>query len=194
MIRVTVTVRNERFQPDYDIEIPAETSTLELAPCIAEALNWRVDSSGRLLSHSIYAEPPGKVLAIANSLADAGVWDGATLTLEGFASAYFESANGAIYPLRRSQVFVSRHASVDATEIPDSVLDLSAEPNGQTVSRVHAVLVCRKGQWQIYHRSDTNQTFLNNQSLAREDMLALQEGDLIEFGGVVLTFHLGEPT
>jgi len=57
------------------------------------------------------------------------------------------------------------------------------------VSRRHARLMLRNGQWLIEDLNSTNFTFVNNQRLAPGAPLALKDGDQIRMGRVVLAFY-----
>ena len=79
MERVIVTVKRQDEARVRDLEVPAEIEARQLAELIARALNWDSDAAGEPIEYEIAAEPLGRVLAAGESLADAGVWDGAWL-------------------------------------------------------------------------------------------------------------------
>ena len=72
------------------------------------------------------------------------------------------------------------------------MINLAAEPGSKTVSHQHALVVFSKGQWQIMHLSEVNQTVLNGHSLDGDDRLTLSSGDRVELAAVALTFYLGD--
>lgn len=79
MERTILTVKlGEKGQP-LDLEVPAELELELLVPMIAEALQWKGDSSDCPSEYEVWARPPGRVLTPGESLADAGAWDGAQL-------------------------------------------------------------------------------------------------------------------
>lgn len=190
MLRVTVEVRAGQTGGPVDLELPAELPAAELSRLIGAALKLDSDPFGRALRYEILASPPGRTLASWQSLAEAAVWDGATLTLTPLLAAYFESAQAA-YPLYLRTVTLGR-AEAAASGLPDDALvQLNGEAQGHTVSRRHAQMIFGQNQWQLLHLSRTNQTAVNGQALAHDLRLALREGDVVELGGVALTFHFG---
>lgn len=190
MHRVLITVASETDEAPCDLEVPAEVPAIQLDRLIARALHWEQDAAGLRVRHSIFVDPPGRLLGSRESLQEAGVCDGAALRLATFVSAFFESPAGTIYPLHRAEVILGR-AQATAT---DDLLDLAGEEAGQrTVSKQHAAVAFTKGQWQLAHLSSVNETVLNGHVLDPEDRLALKEGDRVELGAVSLIFHIGDP-
>jgi hypothetical protein len=198
MLRVCVTVSNEQTAPShdlphalpFDLEVPAEIPAMQLERLIAHGLKWDVDVNGLALRHSIFADPPGRVLGTQETLADARVWDGSSLKFETFVSAYFVAPTGQCYPLHRSEVVLGRAAP---GHTDDAMINLAAEAGSKTVSHQHALVVFAKGQWQMMHLSDINQTVLNGHTLDRDDRLTLSHGDRVELAAVELVFQLGDP-
>jgi hypothetical protein len=70
--RVVVTVWHQGEAEARDLELPAEIPAAELAALVARALQW--DGAFRI---EVY--PTGRVLTPYDTLAAAGVWDGAWL-------------------------------------------------------------------------------------------------------------------
>ena len=189
MLRVCVTVSNGQTAPPYDVEAPAEIPAMQLERLISHGLQWDVDGNGLALRHSIFADPPGRVLGTQETLADAKVWDGSALKFETFVSAYFAAPSGQFYPLHRSEVVIGR---VAPGEVDDTMINLAAETGSKTVSHQHALVTFSKGQWQIIHLSDVNQTVLNGHVLDGDDRLTLSNGDRVELAAIELFFHLGD--
>lgn len=81
MQRVIVSVRLYNEAQGRDLEVPAEVESGRLAALIAQAMDWDRDVSGRHIDYQIEAHPPGRPLQSHESLASAGVWDGAWLIL-----------------------------------------------------------------------------------------------------------------
>lgn len=194
MLRVIVHIQSNHSSHSADLEIPAEVPAEELSQLIARAMEWTQDSNERTLRHSIFADPPGRILNIQETLADAEVWDGSSLTLQAILAAYFESSGGKQYPLYRDRVRIGRASRNQSERQNDDLIDLSQEERGLTVSHDHARVFYTKGQWQIVHYSQTNETALNGQVLSFDDRMALRDGDVVEVGAVQLIFHLGMPT
>lgn len=82
MERVIVTVKGAHDVRGRDLEVPAEVEAVRLVLLLAQALQWDGTIGGRSVPYTIYAEPPGRVLRPTETLADAGVWDGAQLILQ----------------------------------------------------------------------------------------------------------------
>lgn len=82
MQRVIVTVKRQGEARVRDLEVPAEVEAGRLAEMIARALHWDSDQAGQPIQYEIMAEPPGRTLHTQESLADAGVWDGAWLVFQ----------------------------------------------------------------------------------------------------------------
>jgi uncharacterized ubiquitin-like protein YukD len=76
--RVVVSVRREDEARGRDLEIPAELPAVELTRLLGSALGWSLDESWPL---HIRVDPPGRLLHDDESLAAAGVADGARLIL-----------------------------------------------------------------------------------------------------------------
>ncbi|MDQ0285170.1 hypothetical protein J2Z49_000260 [Desulfofundulus luciae] len=79
--RVIVTVQRQGEREVRDLEVPANVPSGQLAKMIARALSWDARPEGQQPSYKIEAYPPGRVLLLQESLAEAGVWDGAWLVI-----------------------------------------------------------------------------------------------------------------
>jgi hypothetical protein len=73
--RVIVTVRLDGTDDARDLDVPVTMPATRLGASIAVALGWPEQA------YAVWAEPPGRALADHETLADAGAWDGAQLTL-----------------------------------------------------------------------------------------------------------------
>lgn len=82
MERVIVTVKRPDLERTWDLEVPSTLESMRLADMIIKAMHWTGDSDDQLVQYALAADPPGRRLAPAETLAEAGVWDGACLTLE----------------------------------------------------------------------------------------------------------------
>jgi hypothetical protein len=81
MQRVIVSVERADGGESRDLELPAEIDAGRLAGLIASALRWTTDWSGQPVRYQIEAHPLGRPLQPHETLAGAGVWDGARLVL-----------------------------------------------------------------------------------------------------------------
>ena len=77
MDRVIVTVKGAAAPHATEVEVPVTLPARELAPLLAGALGL----AGGGAACRIEAFPPGRILDPEETLADAGVWDGAWLVL-----------------------------------------------------------------------------------------------------------------
>ena len=82
MQRVIVTLNCQTKGEALDLEVPSDVESKQLADMIAHALRWKEHSEGQQAEYEIKAEPPGRVLAPEETLAEAGVWDGAHLSIQ----------------------------------------------------------------------------------------------------------------
>jgi len=73
--RAIVTVRLEGVTTAWDVETPVDLPITDLGRAIAETLGWPAQP------YVVFADPPGRMLAADETLAKAGVCDGAWLTL-----------------------------------------------------------------------------------------------------------------
>ena len=72
--RAIVSVRRADLAHSTDFELAANRPVGELAAIISQAMQWE----GPLV---IFADPPGRDLRSTETLAEAGIWDGAMLVL-----------------------------------------------------------------------------------------------------------------
>jgi len=84
---------------------------------------------------------------------------------------------------------------VKGREIPVSSADFTVGRSGNNklridgmlVSRHHAQIVFREGQWILYDQDSTNGTYVNNHRVAQH---VLRAGDQIQIGPAVFAFHM----
>lgn len=78
MSTVIVTVKSANTL-GKDYEIPLEMSATNIIRSLAEALKLPANTAA--VTYRIMAQPPGRYLSPEESLAEAGVWDGAVLNI-----------------------------------------------------------------------------------------------------------------
>lgn len=202
---VVVTIRDERGE-SRDLELPAEVPVSTLGPAIAQALHHpdlpTVDVPVKAVLKVIGED---EVIPIDKSLGAAGVVHGDELLLmvKGvpkeltqkesnlrFSGPGFIHPNGRTYTFRGKNVLVGR---VDrATGVVSKVLGVDLtdleDPEGPTVSRRHAQVLFRDGDYLIQDLRSTNGTNVNGQVLPQETRIALRHGDEVQFGDVTLFF------
>jgi len=188
MLRVIVNVRHDLDPGEADLEVPAEVKAVELDRLVSLARQWDKNGDGQELRHSIYVESLARFLQSYETLAKANVWDGAQLRFDTFTAAYFRTSADRKYPLYRASVTLGR---ANLEEEDDAFINLVGEPQTQTISRRHAQVFYTKGQWQIVHLSQTNETSFEQQILTFGDRLTLVEGSQLQLGAVKLSFHFG---
>ncbi len=85
------------------------------------------------------------------------------------------------------ELTLGRH-SEDGNHRPE--VDLADLPYGRTVSRRHGFLAFREERWHLRVEAEaTNPTIINDKLLAKGQEVALNEGDRLQLGRVVVTFH-----
>ena len=96
-------------------------------------------------------------------------------------------ASGDTILITAEQVMVGRGLS----ETPEAAaIDLSAEQEKATVSRIHAQITRVDDHFEIEDRNSSNQTRLNQEILVSRRRYRLSHGDVIEFGKVRCIFNL----
>ncbi|MDZ4670195.1 MAG: FHA domain-containing protein [Phototrophicales bacterium] len=65
-------------------------------------------------------------------------------------------------------------------------VDVSALPNSQKVSRRHACVTYRDGNYYLHHLSQKSRTYLNDQLLTLEQSYRLKGGDKIRLGDAII--------
>jgi CRP-like cAMP-binding protein len=111
-------------------------------------------------------------------------------TLQSEALAYFLSAaSGSVFPIFKPESLIGRFDSVTGTS-PD--VDLTAEDQSRNISRRHARLLLKSGQFYIAEEIGTmNGTFLNGQKLSNGVLTPIEDGDQVTLCRLTLTFKIG---
>ncbi len=174
-----------------DLDLPADVPIRELAGRIARAMGAEADEAIWMLEDAITGHP----LAPEQELAALGVWHGARLVCRPVKDStvlptpgelVLETLAGERYRLSANPVLLGRPRAGHAAA-RYSLIDLSHEPGGKTVSREHALLRQLEGEWFIEHLpTASNPTLVNGKSLAIAQPVSLREGDEIQLGAVRL--------
>lgn len=77
MKKVIVTINIENKKKSYDVEIIAESDVSKMLAMLCAAYNL-----GSETNYNIFAAPPGRLLNPNETLEEAGVWDGAVITVK----------------------------------------------------------------------------------------------------------------
>jgi uncharacterized ubiquitin-like protein YukD len=205
MTRVVVTVDDGKGH-SRDLDLPADLPVQQLTPALAQAIAHpdlkAADGDLRFILKFVNS---GEVISPEATLASAGVLHGDLLRLlvkatpaglKGaeaplrFSGPGFAAAAGPAFPLRRTTSTVGRAdpgsgivgslLAVDLTDLDD--------PGSPSVSRRHAQVIHRQGEYFLTDLRSTNGTYLNGQRLEPDDRARLHHGDQVRFGDVSLTF------
>jgi hypothetical protein len=205
MTSVVVTIEDGRGG-SRDLELPADVPLSTLGPAIAKAVRHPdlLDDDASVKA-VLKIEGTQGVIPHDKSLEAAGVVHGDVLLLmvKGippvlaqnesnlrFSGPGFMHPSGRAYTFRGKNVLIGR---VDrATGVVSKVLGVNLtdleDPEGPTVSRRHAQVLFRDGEYLIQDLRSTNGTSVNGQVLPLETRLALRHGDEVQFGDVTLFF------
>lgn len=193
MVRIIVSVGTDFTGAYVDVEVPADLPSGELAYGLADVLYGEWLASSTSSGFLLYASPPGRIIPAEMTLTDFGVWDGALLIIQRPVTAYFESGQGSRYLCPGREFWIGRRTTsseLAADETP--LLDVSNEPNSNTVSRRHAWVVWETENWRIYPaRQARNLIIVNGKQLASDGGASLRDGDEVRFGAVRLWFRIG---
>jgi len=205
MTFVVVTVIDVQEQR-RDLELPLEIPMRELGPALAQALGVAELDQARTQSHKpVLVLADGKsAVPIDQSLASVGVLHGAILrfmlkpipsmldheTALRFQGPGFVSSTGVTFPLRGDKMLIGR--ADPASGLPADVMgiDLSGldDQEAPSVSRRHAQVLWRHGDYVLQDLDSTNGTTRNNTLLQQGQRARLQHGDVVSFGDVQLAF------
>ncbi len=81
MERVIVTVKRADREWMHDLELPADVPLAQMVPMLLQVLRWPFNPGAPLGGYGVEARPPGRTLTAGETLAQAGIWDGAWLVL-----------------------------------------------------------------------------------------------------------------
>jgi CRP-like cAMP-binding protein len=132
----------------------------------------------------------GSESAVAEHTPPAAAPPGATTALRAEALAYFISAaSGSVFPIFKPESLIGRFDSVTGLS-PE--IDLTSEDQSRNISRRHARLVLKNGQFHVAEEIGTmNGTFLNGQKLANGALTPIDDGDELTLCRLTLTFRIG---
>jgi len=189
-----------------DLELPGDVPLSTLGPAIAKAVHHPNFPEGDTHVKAVLKlEGSSEVLPLDQSLESAGIVHGDVLELlvkaipEGIAESEvnlaftgpgFAHPSGKTYPFRGKNVLigrVDRASGVVSKVLGVNLTDLEdiEEPS---VSRRHARILLRDGEYLIQDLRSTNGTLVNGRMLEPETRCPLEHGDKVQFGDVALFF------
>ncbi|MEW6573236.1 MAG: FHA domain-containing protein [Bacillota bacterium] len=139
--RVIVTVQRQGEREVRDLEVPADVPSGQLAKMIAHALSWDTRPEGQQPSYKIEAYPPGRVLLLQESLAEAGVWDGAWLVIR---------TDGASPPASPTPV-----ASIPPAPFPPTSFPVYSGPPGPSGDNDQTEVIDESGTTMVFDQQVT---------------------------------------
>jgi uncharacterized ubiquitin-like protein YukD len=211
MSPLIVTLHSPSPRGTLDLELPAEVSLQNLLPELARVLQLPLtDGAGQPISYQLAHQARGRSLGENETLQSAGIVTGDVLSLVSAvspsgavpagasgghwgASALLRCASGKVIALDNfgeTRLTIGRY---DARTGKSPEIDLSEEPDGNTVSRAHA-LICKQGnEWTLVPLSPRNPTRVGNADLVPGKSWPLKTGDVITLGAVRLVFETARP-
>ncbi|HUN24393.1 MAG TPA: FHA domain-containing serine/threonine-protein kinase [Anaerolineales bacterium] len=141
-----------------------------------------------LLQQTELLLPWGHLTAVALPTAPANE----TLSLESFSQPryWLVTSNGKNLPLNQPEVRIGRGSAADESWHPEIDVDALQLDHAATVSRLHCVLFTDlQGHYHISDLGSFNGTYINDEKLENGSVRPLRLGDLIELGGVQLSFR-----
>lgn len=195
MTHAVVTVEIDS-KTSVDLALPLNIPNHVLAEAIAQVL---VVDKEKKQQYSLAVKTEQGVVRIPaqSTLGDASVLDGFRLQLVHEKDAppsrkvstrpHLETETGQIFSLDSDTALLGRK-DVKRGVIVD--IDLAPIDSNKIISRKHALLENKKGDWVLTDQGSANGTWLNGHQLAARQPYPLQSGDEIMFGrnGIILTF------
>lgn len=181
-----------------DLALPLNIPCQVLANAVAQALE--VDKGrNKQYSLAVKTEQGVKRISSQSTLMDAEVMDGFVLLLldekepasqkRPKSHARLEAESGQIFSLDSDTLLIGRK-DIKRGFVVD--IDLAPLDARKIVSRRHALLEQKKGDWTIIDQGSANGTWLNGEKLLEGEAYPLGNGDEIIFGkkGVIMKFRI----
>lgn len=205
MTSVVVTVK-VRTGESRDLELPADVPLGVLAQATAQAIGHAESPSGDDVVKYVLKFPDSdRALPLDATLESAGVVHGDILLLlkkvlpasvasseSGlrFGGPGFIAATGRAFPLGSATSLVGRADRASGLDQRVVAVDLGAlDSNGSpSVSRRHAQILFRRGDYLVQDLRSTNGTAVNGRPLEPGERVRLNHGDEVRFGEIPLVF------
>jgi hypothetical protein len=111
--------------------------------------------------------------------------------MSGSYGAYLEEErHGLIFEIQWQPAIIGRIYQMNPSQNKLLAIDLSGVEGSEFVSRHHACVSEKGGQFFIESLNPRNPTYINDQVLDYQQEHILQPGDRVRFGKIVLTFNL----
>ena len=186
-----------------DLELPGNVMLNKLLPELVRVLQLPfTDNAGQPITYQLFHQSWQRVLSETDTLSNGGVITGDVLSLTssaalrasargGASSAVLRCESGSVIALDnfgKTELTIGRY---DASTGKSPDIDLSEEPDGNTISRSHAILRNQDDQWCLVPISTKNSTRVGNKKLSPQQSWPLKSGDVISLGAVKLVFETG---
>lgn len=201
MPAVVITLQSPQLLGSKDLELPDDVPMSQLLPALVQVLGREFGlppghyqlarRSYVLRDHEMLSDVPiirGDILRLYPArvaASQAGPGHGAVHYLS---SSNLTTPNGRIIALNsfgKNELLIGRY-DPRTQQVPD--IDLSDEPQGDTVSRAHALLRRQDDQWFIVPTVTLNPTKVGNAVVQPQQSHLLKAGDVIALGDIRLTF------
>ncbi len=100
-----------------------------------------------------------------------------------------EETSGAVFDIEWQPAIIGRADAANPASAQQLAADLSELPEARTVSRQHARITERSGQYFLEGLAERNPTLLNDREMLVGEKRVLKPGDKIRVGKIVLTFN-----
>jgi len=189
-----------------DLELPGDVPLSTLGPAIAEAVHHPDLHEGDTpLKAVLKLEGSSEVLPLDQPLESVGIVHGDVLELlvkaipEGIAESEvnlaftgpgFVHPSGKTYPFRGKNVLIGRvdRASGVVSKVLGVDLTNLEDIEQPSISRRHARILLRDGEYLIQDLRSTNGTLVNGRMLEPESRFPLKHGAEVQFGDIALFF------
>jgi hypothetical protein len=115
---------------------------------------------------------------------------GDTRRIVGFIITYSWKPQGIAFFVREGKNFIGSGKVTSDASHPDCDVIIRED---QRMSSEHALILCRRGQFEIMDQASSNGTLLNGKSLLANQSVELSNGALIETGDTLWRFVMVEP-
>ncbi len=203
MNTIIITLQYPSPRGAIDLELPGNVMLYKLLPELVRVLQLpSTDNTEQPITYRLFHQTWQRVLSETDTLSNSGVITGDVLSLTSSAafragvggmtsSAVLRCESGSVIALDnfgKTELTIGRY---DARTGKSPDIDLSEDPDGNTVSRSHAKLHNQDNQWSLTPISTKNATRVGSKKLSPQQSWPLKSGDVISFGAVKLVFETG---